>query len=70
MNDWNWRFIIEMILLLVVVTVIIAVVQWVFENLGRFEDSYNHYRTKVGLGRIRSLYRTFYFEFKHKEPWG
>lgn len=36
----------------------------------KFMDSYWHYRTKVGLGRVHSVYRAFYYEIKGKEPWG
>lgn len=32
-------------------------------------DSFQHYRDRVGLGRLKALYRAFYFEIRHKEPW-
>ena len=34
-----------------------------------FTDSYKHYRTKVGCGRLYSLYRALYFELRGREPY-
>lgn len=35
----------------------------------KFCDSFDHYRKKVGLGRIHSFYRALYYEIKGKEPY-
>lgn len=37
--------------------------------LDKFIESYYHYRDRVGLGKIHSLYRAAYYEIRHKEPY-
>jgi len=37
--------------------------------IGKLLDDYDHYRRVVGLGRIQAVYRSLYYEIRHKEPW-
>lgn len=32
-------------------------------------DSWYHYRHQVKLPILHSIYRTLYYEIRHKEPW-
>jgi hypothetical protein len=36
--------------------------------LNGFLDSYDHYRNKVGLGFLNSIYRSLFYEIVGREP--
>jgi len=41
---------------------------WQADQFDKWLDSYRHYRTHVGVGRVGAFYRASFYEVMHREP--